>query len=230
MSKRKVLTGLFISCSIFIVAGCDNVSASDNQEIIKSQVLSNIDSTRTLGTALEHRQRCESFQWEDGSDTQGRKIVTYTCTMSPDSSMQIWKTKLDKIIDDTSGVVKNIQDGIERSVEFCKRNNYESYDCKRPDRYDSAKKTMSEHKIKLDSLNRFKNIKVTDVKQVITWSVIPGYEQPIQMISATYNYKFNDGNEYNANQTYAILIDIYRDTDYGNPVESILSKYISNAK
>ncbi|MGV7960108.1 hypothetical protein QPK13_02970 [Photorhabdus tasmaniensis] len=89
---------------------------------------------------------------------------------------------------------------------------------------------MSEHKIRLDSLNKYKGTKITNVKQIITWSVMPGYEQPIQMLSTIYNYKLNDGNEYNANQTYSILIDVYRDTDYGNPVGSVLSRYINKAE
>lgn len=230
MSRLKIFTELFLSCSTLFVAGCDNVSASDNQQIVKSQIISNIDSTRTLGTALEHRNHCQLFKWEDADDTQGRHIVKYTCIMSTDSTMEIWNTKLDKVIDDTSAVVKNIQIGIEHSQEFCKKIDYESYDCKRPERYNSAKQSMDEHKIRLDSLNKLKSIKVTGVEQIITWSVMPDYEQPAQLLSAIYHYELNDGNEYNASQSYAILTDIYRDTDYGNPVESALNKYIMENK
>lgn len=230
MSRLKIFTELFLSCSTLFIAGCDNVSASDNQQIVKSQIISNIDSTRTLGTALEHRNHCQSFKWEDEDDTQGRHIVKYTCIMSPDSSMEIWNTKLDKVIDDTSAVVKNIQIGMENSQEFCKKINYESYDCKRPERYNSAKQSIVQNKIRLDSLNKLKSVKVTGVEQVITWSVMPSYEQPVQLLSAIYYYKFNDGDEYNANQSHSILTDIYRDTDYGNPVESVLNKYIKESK
>ncbi|MDU3160329.1 MAG: hypothetical protein E7B34_32625, partial [Hafnia alvei] len=117
MSKQKVLTGLFISCSIFIVAGCDNVSASDNQEIIKSQVLSNIDSTRTLGAALEHRQRCESFQWEDGADEQGRLTVTYTCDMSVSATNDIWKREMTRFANGYASLIESAKRSIDQYNE-----------------------------------------------------------------------------------------------------------------
>ncbi|CNH05700.1 Uncharacterised protein [Yersinia kristensenii] len=216
MSKRKVLTGLFISCSIFIVAGCDNVSASDNQEIIKSQVLSNIDSTRTLGTALEHRQRCESFKWEDGADEQGRQTVTYTCDMSASATNDIWKREMTQFADGYATLIESAKRSTDQYNEACVANGSDPYCFKKePD--------TSKLKEGLRAAKKLAGNQIIKVKQVIIWSVLPGAEQSVQLLSAKYYFDFNNESQsWTSQQGDNLLKDIYSNNENNNPVKGLI--------
>ncbi|WP_332831575.1 hypothetical protein [Escherichia coli] len=216
MSKRKVLTGLFISCSIFILTGCDNVSASDNQEIIKSQVLSNIDSTRALGTALEHRQRCESFKWEDGTDEQGRQTVTYTCDMSASATNSIWKREMTRFANGYASLIESAKRSIDQYNEACVANGSDPY---------CFKKEPDNSKLKegLSAAKKLAENEIIRVKQIIIWSVLPDTEQSVQLLSAKYYFDFNNDSQSWANQQGDNLLkDIYNNNENNNPIIGLI--------
>ncbi|EGA2503257.1 hypothetical protein H5J46_003377 [Escherichia coli] len=216
MSKRKVLTRLFISCSIFILAGCDNVSASDNQEIIKSQVLSNIDSTRTLGTALEHRQRCESFKWEDGADEQGRQTVTYTCDMSASATNSIWKREMTRFANGYASLIESAKRSIDQYNEACVANGSGPY---------CFKKEADNSKLKegLSAAKKLAENETIKVKQVIIWSVLPDTERSVQLLSAKYYFDFNNGSpSWASQQGDNLLKDIYNNNENNNPIIGLI--------
>ncbi|QIF17607.1 hypothetical protein [Escherichia coli] len=216
MSKRKVLTVLFISCSIFILTGCDNVSASDNQEIIKSQVLSNIDSTRTLGTALEHRQRCESFKWEDGTDEQGRQTVTYTCDMSASATNSIWKREMTRFANGYASLIESAKRSIDQYNEACVANGSDPY---------CFKKEPDNSKLKegLSAAKKLAENEIIRVKQIIIWSVLPDTEQSVQLLSAKYYFDFtNDSQSWASQQGDNLLKDIYNNNENNNPIIGLI--------
>lgn len=217
MSKRKILTGFFISCPIFILAGCDNVSASDNQEIIKSQVLSNIDSTRTLGAALEHRQRCESFKWEDGADEQGRQTITYTCDMSASATNAIWKREMTRFANGYASLIESAKRSIDQYNETCVANGSDPY---------CFKKEPDNSKLKegLSAAKKLAGNEIINVKQVIIWSVLPGTEHPVQLLSAKYYFDFNnDSQSWASQQGDNLLKDIYNNNEHNNPIIGLIS-------
>lgn len=61
---------------------CLSVSAcgdSDDMKKVKEHVIESIDSTRTLGTAMEKRTDCQNPQWSEEEDPSGRNLITFTC-------------------------------------------------------------------------------------------------------------------------------------------------------
>ncbi len=217
MSKLKTLYGFIIGCSTFILLGCDGASASENQSIVKSQILSNIDSTRTFGTVLEHRQRCKSFKWEDGIDEQGRQTVTYTCDMSASASNEIWQGEMTQFANGYASLIESARLSIERYNEGCVARGSDPYCFKEePD--------TSKLKDGLSIAKKMSETKITKVKQVIIWSVLADTEYPVQLRSAKYYYDFDNNSQSWATQKGdGLLRDIYNDNESNNPVKGLIS-------
>lgn len=70
--KKKLL---FLIVTIFL-SGCDG-----NNEIkkVKDHVFPEIDTSRTIGTVMEHREGCKDGRWNRDTDSSGRVIVSYSC-------------------------------------------------------------------------------------------------------------------------------------------------------
>jgi len=59
-----------------LLTGCGD---SDNISKVKNHVFQNIDSSRTIGTLMEHRDACKKGSWSEKKDDLGKNIVTYKC-------------------------------------------------------------------------------------------------------------------------------------------------------
>ncbi|WP_330985152.1 MULTISPECIES: hypothetical protein [Enterobacterales] len=195
--------------SVLILSACH--SESDNQKILKSQVYESIDSTRTLGTALDNRQRCTSVDWKDNIDDKGRQTVIYTCSMKSDESEQVWTQHMEHYINSHELSLKDEKYRADVYTQKCKQQ-YPDRDCT-PSWIAGMQIPKIEQSI--EEVRKIVHTKISDVKNVYVWSIVPGSEQPVTLLSMRYEYKFSDGKAqsiyWSGRAVDAIRDDIYRD-------------------
>jgi|SRR5690554_6916735 len=66
---------------LFLISACGD---SSDIKKVKNHIFENIDSSRTLGTALENRSYCKKPIWKEKVDDSGRKLVIFSCKINPD--------------------------------------------------------------------------------------------------------------------------------------------------
>ncbi|NTZ39814.1 hypothetical protein EXW94_19335 [Enterobacter sp. JMULE2] len=195
--------------SLLILSACH--SESDNQKILKSQVYESIDSTRTLGAALDNRQRCTSVDWQDSVDDKGRQTVIYTCSMKGDESEQVWTQHMEYYINSNELSLKNEKYRADVYTQKCKQQ-YPDRDCT-PSWIAGLQIPKIEQSI--EQVKKIVHTKINDVKNIYIWSVVPGNEQPVTLLSMRYEYTFSDGKTHSifwrGRAIDAIRDDIYRD-------------------
>ncbi|MCS2153248.1 hypothetical protein MUU49_11800 [Scandinavium goeteborgense] len=209
--------------SIFALSACH--SESDNQKILKNQVYENIDSTRTLGAAMDNRQRCSSVNWEDNIDDKGRNTVVYTCLMKGGESERLWTQYIKHYISSHEGSLKNEELRAETYSKQC-RQEYHDRDCTPPW---IAGLQLPESRKALDDIQTIIHEDISTVKNTYIWSITPNSETPVSLLSMKYEYTFKNGKVsdiyWTGNANNIIRDDIYNDSF--NPISSIAQKEIS---
>jgi hypothetical protein len=77
-----------IVLSVLILTACGD---SSQVKQVKDYVYDNIDSTLTVGNALDNRNICNKTKWDSYKDEQDRNIVEYTCEFKKDRPNQFLK-------------------------------------------------------------------------------------------------------------------------------------------
>jgi hypothetical protein len=231
MMKNKVILSAIASVAVigsfYALAGADSTESSEYQKVIKGQVLADLDSSRTLGMALEHRQRCKSFSWKDETDQQGRLIVKYTCDMDLAESNNLWKDGFEKYIKDVNFFVRGEKAYIEEKQGSCQNEINPSY-CL--DNVAYKKKAIVSANKTVDLASELRDVSVTETKQIITWSVLKGAEYPITLLSSVYKYKLSSGEEYDVNQTKGVMNDVYGNSNSLNPMPILVRQKLNKLR
>ena len=197
-----------------------------NVDLVKNQVVESIDATRTLGSALEHRQRCTSFKWDEGTDSDGRNIVTYTCQMDPAESNIIWQATMDEHLKTINGYLASAQskvDNVDKSRECVDPIDTSGKTCA------NMKKGFKAELLRTQSFaNRAKNMKaitITKVKQTLVWAIVPSVSGPIQLLNATYHFDLNTGDAFDQGQGDHAMPDVYYNNGNNNPI-NVMANYL----
>ncbi|OCG44399.1 hypothetical protein A9G28_00160 [Gilliamella sp. Fer1-1] len=77
-----------IVLSVLILTACGD---SSQVKQVKDYVYDNIDSTLTVGNALDNRNICNKTKWDSYKDERDRNIVEYTCEFKKDHPNQFLK-------------------------------------------------------------------------------------------------------------------------------------------
>ncbi|MCO7057164.1 hypothetical protein ACUZXZ_08360 [Pseudomonas juntendi] len=214
MKKLTILASL-------LLVGCGE---SDHVSFIKKQVLSEIDPSRTLGNALENRDRCTSYKWSESTDSAGRNVVTYVCKMDAGVSDAILQKGFDKIIDDAKSEIKEYK----RKVSFA--DNFQPCIHKDADQYyekacENVKngylKSASLLESRIPEIEDFKDNEISEVQQIIDWSVIDNTPPSAVMLSAKYVITMDDGQTFEFKQGRETLHDVYNNNERLNPVQNL---------
>ncbi|AZP43905.1 hypothetical protein EJP81_19430 [Rahnella aquatilis] len=199
---------------------------ANNVDLVKNQVVESIDATRTLGSALEHRQRCTSFKWDEGTDSDGRNIVTYTCQMDPAESIIIWQATMDEHLKTINGYLTSAQskvDNVDKSRECVDPIDTSGKTCA------NMKKGFKAELLRTQSFaNRAKNMKaitITKVKQTLVWAIVPSVSGPIQLLNATYHFDLNTGDAFDQGQGDHAMPDVYYNNGNNNPI-NVMANYL----
>ncbi|OCG46496.1 hypothetical protein A9G35_05110 [Gilliamella sp. Choc5-1] len=112
-----------IVLSVLILTACGD---SSQVKQVKDYVYDNIDSTLTVGNALDNRNICNKTKWDSYKDERDRNIVEYTCEFKKDHPNQFLKLTFSGMAGNlkTMLVDKNINitlDGYEKFKEEEKR-------------------------------------------------------------------------------------------------------------
>ncbi|EPH2850712.1 hypothetical protein P5G64_11390 [Serratia nevei] len=231
MIKNKVIISAVVSATVigsfYTLAGPGSSGSSEHQQIIKDQILTDLDSSRTLGMALEHRQRCKSFRWEDETDQQGRQLVKYTCDMDISESNNLWKGGFEKYIKDVTFFLRGEKAYIEEKQGSCQSEINPSY-CMENIAY--KKKAIISANKTVELASELNNVSVTQTKQIITWSVLKGAEYPVTLLSSVYKYKLSSGEEYDVNQTKGVMNDVYGNSNTLNPMPVLVRQKLNKLR
>ncbi|MBN3063649.1 hypothetical protein H5A21_06015 [Pectobacterium aquaticum] len=143
-----------------------------NIDLVKNQVIESIDATRTLGSALKHSRHCDSFKWDEGTDSDGRNVVMHTCQLKSEEQNQIFKSGLTFQINQINEDLRLTNGRAMSQTEADKGN------------------------ARIENANRLRLITLTDATQTITWAIVPSVNVPVIILSENYSFKFSNGESY----------------------------------
>ncbi|OSR64842.1 MULTISPECIES: hypothetical protein [Pseudomonas] len=202
-----------------LLAACGE---SETVSVIKTQVINQLDPTRTLGNALDKRERCSSIKWDESTDGAGRNVVTYTCKMRAEGSNTILQSSFDKMIHDTRSAISTYKYQNEMALK--------AMPCIADDQYSvrtcESIKNGKLHAIAVseDGIKKYEDLKdneIDEVTQIISWSVIKNTPPSAVMLSAKYVVKMDDGALHELAQGRETLSDVYINNESLNPVKSL---------
>ena len=75
----KLIAKVLFFSSLTLLVACD-----DEINSVKEYTNSSIDSTMTIGQALETSKTCIDGKWTHRSDNRGRSVVSYSCSLPTD--------------------------------------------------------------------------------------------------------------------------------------------------
>jgi len=209
---------LLLLAPFFLVA----CGESETVSVIKSQVINQLDPTRTLGNALEKRGRCLSYKWEESTDAAGRNVVTYTCYMRSEGSNSILQSSFDQMIEGTRSAISTYEQQIQMFAKSSLCISDDEYSVRACENMKSGKLhaiAVSEKGIK--RFEAFKENETDEVAQVIAWSVIKNTPPSAVMLSSTYVVKMEDGTVHEIAQGREALSDLYVNDESFNPVKNL---------
>ncbi|MGE8099518.1 hypothetical protein [Pseudomonas fluorescens] len=209
---------LLLLVPLFLVA----CGESETVSVIKNQVINQLDPTRTLGNALEKRDRCSSYKWDEGTDAAGRNVVTYTCYMRPEGSNSILQSSFDQMISGTKSSISTYEQQIQMLAKSSPCISDDEYSIRACENMKNGKLhaiAVSEDGIK--RFEAFKKNEIDEVTQIISWSVIKNTPPSAVMLSAKYVVKMDDGTMHEIAQGRETLSDVYVNNENFNPVKNL---------
>lgn len=217
MKKVLLLTPL-------LLAACGE---SDDVAVIKNQVINELDPSRTLGNALEYRDRCSSYGWEESTDSAGRNVVTYTCQMKAKNSNVILQSSFDQMIDSTESSISTYKTLIAMAAKAAPCIYDDEYSVRACELMRNGK--LKEIAASEEGIKRFEALKDNDidkVTQVISWSVVRNTPPSAVMLSAKYIITMDDGKVHELKQGREVLSDVYINNENFSPVIN-MARYLA---
>ncbi|MGU3309977.1 hypothetical protein ACLBW8_27375 [Pseudomonas sp. M5A4_2d] len=203
----------------FLLVACGG--ESQNIGIVKNQVIKDLDPSRTLGAALEHRERCSSYEWSESVDAGGRQVVTYKCQLRPSASNDVLQASYSRIATDIESAISTYHQliDLQKKTPPCTFEDDSSV---------SACDVMKQGKLKqiaaseqgLERLGKIRRNDIDSLQQLISWGVI-GNPAAVVLLSAKYQIKMDDNQVYTLGQGREAMLDVYSNNEGYSPVTKL---------